>query len=348
PFNNYARPTLYAEVTSLSAGRRQHPLFEHRQTLAHRAVHHRISNLDDQSAEDCWIVGDVRHYLFAKQPRQLARQSFLFRLRRLARHGHVRVQAVFRLIDQRVVLDGDSGNQHLPPLVDHRREIAQEKLGNAAPAGSAKRLVEDLDFLRGSQLGRLEKSAQGLVFTHRRCDRIEKLAPLLDVAALAGERAQRLGVVPADRRVVHPRLAPPVGIEERKLSTIFRFDWSSRFFSMTLLAPAIASSTASRRISAIARSFSCSISRRARSSICCCCWCVSSIICARTLSPTWRPSTMSFCASALAASTWRCCSPSMRAASALSRLAPSIASSSACSRASTAAVVVGKTSLPRM
>src|SRR5256714_6733681 len=27
PFNNYARPTLYAEVASLSARRRQHPLF---------------------------------------------------------------------------------------------------------------------------------------------------------------------------------------------------------------------------------------------------------------------------------------------------------------------------------
>ena len=118
-------------------------------------------------------MDDVRHYLLAKQPRQLARQSFLFRLRRLASHGHVRVQPVFRLIDQRVVLDRDSGNQHLPPLVDHRREIAQEKLGNTAPAGSTKRLVEDLNFLRGSQLGRLEKSAQCLVFAHRRCDRIE-------------------------------------------------------------------------------------------------------------------------------------------------------------------------------
>src|SRR5437868_1111823 len=54
------------------------------------------------------------------------------------------------------------------------------------------------------------------------------------------------------------------------------------------------------------------------------------------------------CASLRAASICRCCSARACAAASRSRFAPSIASSSAFSRASTAAVILGKTSLPRM
>src|SRR2546423_2932056 len=54
------------------------------------------------------------------------------------------------------------------------------------------------------------------------------------------------------------------------------------------------------------------------------------------------------CASLRAASIWRCCSARACAAASRSRFAPPIASSSAFSRASTAAVIFGKTSLPRM
>src|SRR5438874_213255 len=57
---------------------------------------------------------------------------------------------------------------------------------------------------------------------------------------------------------------------------------------------------------------------------------------------------MIFCASWRAASICRCCSARMRAASSRSRLAPSIASSSAFSRASTAAVIFGNTKRPRI
>src|SRR6202171_1020654 len=57
---------------------------------------------------------------------------------------------------------------------------------------------------------------------------------------------------------------------------------------------------------------------------------------------------MIFCASSRAVSICFCCSARARAASSRSRFAPSIASSSAFSRASTAAVIFGNTSLPRM
>ena len=63
-------------------------------------------------------------------------------------------------------------------------------------------------------------------------DRFTSALPLLDeidarsraTVSSSRQRQQCLGVVAADRRLVHPRFFSVGEIEERKLSTIFRFD----------------------------------------------------------------------------------------------------------------------------
>src|SRR5439155_26045712 len=91
---------------------------------------------------------------------------------------------------------------------------------------SAERFFQDLDLVRSGKLGRVEKRPKRLILAHRHGDGVEQRAPLLRLAAVSSsrQRQQRLGVVAADRRLVHPRFFSVGGIEERKLSTIFRFD----------------------------------------------------------------------------------------------------------------------------
>src|SRR5205085_7501330 len=84
PFNKYARLCRSAVVLRLCSHRRQHPLPEHRESLAHRAIHYGVADLDDHPAEDGRVERDVRHHAFAEDPRQLPCERVTLRLGRLA------------------------------------------------------------------------------------------------------------------------------------------------------------------------------------------------------------------------------------------------------------------------
>src|SRR5215203_5449936 len=142
----------------------------------------------------------------------------------------------------------------------------------------AERFEQHFVLLLLGDFRRLEEMPDARILAHARCDVANHLAPATRVLGATRELEQRLGVVPGDRRLAHQLLIFAAGIEERKLSTMRRLESSSRFFSITFDAPAIARSTASLRSSAIAFVFSLSISRRARSSMSCCCTRVSSIM----------------------------------------------------------------------
>src|SRR4029078_5999708 len=108
-------------------------------------------------------------------------------------------------------------------------------------------------LLRLTDLRRLEEQFQSSIIPHRIRDILDELAPHGQILRTTRQLQQRLGVIPRYRDVAHQRLSGVTGIDARKLSTIRRLESSSRFFSMTFDAPAIARSTASRPRSDTAR-----------------------------------------------------------------------------------------------
>src|SRR5690349_12312344 len=251
----------------------------------------------------------------------------------LGRQRDLGVHAPLRLVHEIAILVRDLRNEHLAAVLHEMLEEAQKEPRRAIFV----RLRQHRQLLLGGDLRRLEEAAQAIVALDGARDVVDQPPPRLQVARLPREREERLGVVPCDRGIAHQPW-PRAGTVARKLSTSFRFDSPSRLRSRTLDAPAIARSTASRRRSAIARLRSLSISTRARSRSSCC-WCfVCSSISLRSFSPVIRLSAIMRCASARAASSAFTCSASCFAAASRSFFACWIASSSARSRASTAAV----------
>src|SRR3954464_10917224 len=193
PFNKYARLFSYADSMPLRSLGGKHPLFEHRQPLPHRAVHHRVANPHDQPAKNGRILRNVRDDALPKHPRKLTRQRILFRLGGLAGDGDVRVQTVFGLVDERLVFGRYGRNEHLTALLDHRVDVSQEKRWDPFPEC----LLHDLDLLRGSELRRRQETPQRFIIVHTGCDCVDKLSPLLDTPALLRQRQECLGVVTA-------------------------------------------------------------------------------------------------------------------------------------------------------
>src|SRR5437773_2838370 len=143
------------------------------------------------------------HHPLAQKSRKLPCQRISLWLGRLTRDRYVRMHAVLRFVDQYAILRRDLWNQHLPALLDHRLDVTQKETWHS----SAKRLFQDLDLVGCRELGRIEKCPERLILAHRHCDGIEQRTPRLRLPAVSSsrQRQQRLGVVAADRRLVHPR-----------------------------------------------------------------------------------------------------------------------------------------------
>src|SRR6266576_2260939 len=141
---------------------------------------------------------------------------------------------------------------------------------------------------------RVERHRDPLVCLHRARHRLQQPAVALDVghAVRLGREEQRLGVIASDSGALHRAPLPPSSAPASRLArysmTRRRLASESRFASISFDAAAIERSTASRRSSRIAFSFSLSISLRARSSSCSYCsraWASSA---ARSFSATAR------------------------------------------------------------
>src|SRR3954464_529197 len=182
PFNKYARLFSYADSMPLRSLGGKHPLFEHRQPLPHRAVHHRVANPHDQPAKNGRILRNVRDDALPKHPRKLTRQRILFRLGGLAGDGDVRVQTVFGLVDGRLVFGRYGRNEHLTALLDHSLDVAQEQPWNLL----SQRVLQHSDLVRGRELRGLEETPQRFVVAHGVRDCVEERTPLLDVPAFLG------------------------------------------------------------------------------------------------------------------------------------------------------------------
>src|SRR6266571_3389480 len=309
---------------------------QRREPAPHRAVVDPVAHPHYHAAQDPSIGAEMGPDLLADGLRQPLDDLLLEPRVRLLEKGHARVHAVELDVHQGVILPGDLPQEPLPAAPHHCLEKADE----LRRCQLLQRALEQRCLHRLGDARRLERHADALVHLHRPRHRLHQLPVALDRshAVRVGREQQRLGVVARHGRALHRARppAPPASRLARYSVTRRRLASESRFASISLDAAAIERSTASRRSSRMAFSFSLSMSLRARSSSCSYCsraW-ASSV--ARSFSATVRACAISSCASARAAATRRLCSSSRRAASARARSA----SSSCCwmrrSRSSTA------------
>src|SRR5947208_5203065 len=250
---------------------------------------------------------------------------------RLVQQRDARVHPVELDVDQGVILLHDLPDEPLPAAPHHRLEKPHE-LGRCHVP---ERALEQRRLDGLGDAGRFERHRDPLFALDRACQRLHQSAILLDLggAVRFGGQEQRLGVVARDGGALQraPSRCSRYSITRR------RFASESRFASSSFDAAAIERSTASRRSSRIAFSFSASISLRARASSCSYCsraW-ASSV--ARSFSATLRACAISSCASARAAAIRPLCSARSAAASSRSRAASASMRSSFFSRSRTAA-----------
>src|SRR5205823_4414788 len=224
---------------------------------------------------------------------------------RLLDQHHPGVHAVELQVHERLVFLRDFPQQPLSAAPHHRLEKPHELEGRDVP----QRALQQRPLGRLGHAGGVERHRDALLRLHRSRDGVYQAAVQLDrpCASRLGREQQRLGVVAGDGRAFHD--APPP---------------ASSCASSSLDAAAIESSTASRRSSTMAFSFSASISWRARSSSCSySCRALASRV-SRSLSASAFAFARISCASALAVAMVRLCSSSSRAASVRARSASSI------------------------
>src|SRR5437016_2085468 len=255
---------------------------------------------------------------------------------RLLEQRDARVHPVELDVHQGLILLRDLREQPLTAAPHHRLEKPHElRRCQVLERALEQRPLDGLGDAR-----RLERHADALVRLHGARHRLHQPPILLDLggAVRLGRQEQRLGVVAGDGGALH---RCPLSRLDRYSVTRRRLASESRFASISFEAAAIERSTASRRSSRIAFSFSLSISLRARSSSCSYwsrAW-ASSV--ARSFSATVRACAISSCASARAAAIKRLCSASDAAASSRSRAASESMRSSFFSRSRTAACSSG-------
>src|SRR2546426_5053361 len=320
PFTQHTPPSLPRD--QLPPQRRELP--------PHRAVVDSVAHPHYHAAQDPPIGAEMGPDLLADGPRQALDDLLLEPRVRLLEQRNARVHPVELDVHQGLILLGDLPQEPLPAAPHHRLEKAHELRRRHL----LQRALEQRRLDRLGDARRLERHADALVRLHRPRHRLHQLPVALDRghAVRLGRQQQRLGIIARHGGALHRARSR----FSRYSVTRRRLAWESRFASISLDAAAIERSTASRRSSRIAFSFSLSISLRARSSSCSYCSraCASSV--ARSFSATVRACAISSCASARAAATRRLCSSSRRAASARARSA----SSSCCwmrrSRSSTA------------
>src|SRR2546427_6967465 len=273
--------------------------------------------------------------LFAHGLRQPLDDLLLEPRVRLLEEGHARVHSVELDVHQGVILLGDLPQKALPAAPHYRLEKAHELRRRHL----LQRPLEQRRLHRLGDAGRLERHADALVRLHRPRHRLHQLPVALDRghAVRVGRQEQRLGVIARHGRALHRARAPPASRLARYSVTRRRLASESRFASISLDAAAIERSTASRRSSRIAFSFSLSISLRARSSSCSYCSRACASSAARSFSATVRACAISSCASARAAAIRRLCSARRAAAASRSRAASASMRSSFFSRSRTAA-----------
>src|SRR2546425_1057452 len=252
--------------------------------------------------------------LLPDRPRQPLDDLLLESRVRLLEQRDARVYAVELRVHQRVILLRDLPDQPLPAAPHHGLEKPHELRRRQVTERSLQQ-----PRLRGlGDARRLERHRDALVRLHRAGHRLEQPTVALDVghAVCLGGEEQRLGVVARDGGALHR------GCPSAPASRLFKYSITrrrlaseSRFASISLDAAAIERSTASRRSSRIAFSFSLSISLRARSSSCSYCSRACASSAARSFSATVRACAISSCASARAAAIRRLCSASSAAAS---------------------------------
>src|SRR5437879_6541980 len=325
-----------------------HQLPPHQPQLApYRAVVDALAHPHHHAAEDGPIGAEMSPDLFPDRPRQPLDELLLEPRVRFLEQRDAGVYPVELRVHQRVILLCDLRDQALPAAPHHRLEEPHElRRRQVAERTLQQRRLRGLGDAR-----RVERHRDPLVCLHRARHRLQQPAVALDVghAVRLGREEQRLGVIASDSGALHRAPLPPFSAPASRLArysmTRRRLASESRFASISFDAAAIERSTASRRSSRIAFSFSLSISLRARSSSCSYCsraWASSA---ARSFSATVRACAISSCASARAAAIVRLCSSSRRAASARARSA----SSSCCwmrrSRPSTALSRAGQPSL---
>src|SRR5687768_7250274 len=105
------RSTQYA-VRSLSSSL-HHLLSQPAQLPSHRSIHDRVPDADDRAAEDALVDAEVRDDGFAEHLRQAVDDRLLQLRVGLAGDHHLRVHPALDLIDQRVVLNRDLGDERL-------------------------------------------------------------------------------------------------------------------------------------------------------------------------------------------------------------------------------------------
>src|SRR5256885_8211195 len=309
---------------------------QRRQLAPHRAVVDPVAYPYYHAAQDPLIGAEMGPDLLADGLRQPLDDRLLEPRVRLLEEGHARVHPVELDVHQCVILLGDLAQEPLPAAPHHRLEKAHELRRRHL----LQRALEQRRLDRLGDARRLERHADALVRLHRPRHGLHQLPVALDRghAVRVGRQEQRLGVVACDGGAFHRARppAPPASRLARYSATRRRLASESRFASISLDAAAIERSTASRRSSRMAFSFSLSMSLRARSNSCSYCSRACASSAARSFSATVRACAISSCASARAAATRRLCSSSRRAASARARSA----SSSCCwmrrSRSSTA------------
>src|SRR2546430_9714900 len=303
---------------------------QRRQLAPHRAVVDPVAYPYYHAAQDPLIGAEMGPDLLADGLRQPLDDRLLEPRVRLLEEGHARVHPVELDVHQCVILLGDLAQEPLPAAPHHRLEKAHELRRRHL----LQRALEQRRLHRLGDARRLERHRDALVRLHRPRHRLHELPVALDRshAVRVGRQEQRLGVIARDGGALHRARSR----FSRYSVTRRRLAWESRFASISLDAAAIERSTASRRSSRMAFSFSPSMSLRARSNSCSYCSRACASSAARSFSATVRACAISSCASARAAATRRLCSSSRRAASARARSA----SSSCCwmrrSRSSTA------------
>src|SRR5882762_9521780 len=172
---------------------------------------------------------------------------------------------------------------------------------------------------------RFQRHADALVRLYRPRHRLHHLPVALDHAHVVRFRRQQqsLGVVARHGGALHRACSRPASRLARYSVTRRRLASESRFAAISFDAAAIERSTASRRSSRIAFSFSASISLRARPSSCSYSWRALASSVSRSFSATDLALATISCASARAPAIVRLCSSSSRTASARARSASS-------------------------
>src|SRR5918994_6996244 len=293
---------------------------------ANRSVQNPVAHPDDRTAEDLRLHQIRGDYLLVELATEIFLDRFPQLLVRLPGQRHRGPDPVHLLIHQSQILRRHFPQKPLSPAL-HQRLEPEDEIPGCILECSAKE--PRLLALRNTR--RHEHRLDPRDRIHRGGHRVDQVGIALGLPAPARDIEQDFRVIAGDRLVTHrmPRLARYSRTSLRSVSV------SSRS-PINLDAAASDSSTASPRSSAIARSRSLPISRRARSSSCCCSCIVFSIASARSFSALVRASTSSPCAWVLASASSFLCSASSATDSARFRSASSSCSCRARSRASTA------------